>query len=752
MKSASPRYANNMLEDFPADNPAFWMEFHSLRQETSKFELSLARQLEDFGPDCGTTSKDHYETLKQLVNDRCSGPSTSLTPIEEGGSPFVRRPIPPAPFVEFADALYELNRHRAKLTAAFRNWHESSARLQDEMHNLETKFAEFRHIEGRYKKKVEKYLGLKPGTTDKKLTAMASKIYLRKQLLEIKRLELWTLLRNIRVGQELAILRPFSQVMGAFQELCTEGSKICAPLTEKIAQMEAEVNHDSDLVNVIRESNNEAMKKKGDEFTLHQRTASSFASEVRSDVRSTGIRDVDASTADSTIPKVTATEHQGQLYYPYPAFQPVWVRLKKGKLSIEAEGAANKTVDVLLCTIKEKRDSRMRFVFEVISPSSRFQLQALSAQDLNYWLSVIQNAVSLQLNSQGSASSKIGTETGEFLAIPENDLSHQLEQLRAIPGNDQCADCQSDKPEWLSINLGIMVCLTCSGVHRSLGTHISKVRSANLDKIDLSMMAFLEAIGNTNANAMWEGKIVSRLGGVKRPQIAGSDKAIRNMWISSKYAIKQYVIPPEFAESDPQYCYSCKKQGYKVDPLFEMLDEAKLQTVRECLGNVECKKKNQQVEINLRLFDAIRRGCALDAMKCLIWGADVNAHIGFTKGDNPECFDGKTALHHVASDAENPSRLVLAEMIIANSANSQSRDCRGWTALHYAAYNQDVAMVELLLNRGGKNLISLVDRDAKRPRTALRVAMLTDDNPAIPLLLAAEQEYNRKEEKKTAAA
>lgn len=47
------------------------MEFHSLRQETNKFELSLARQLEDFGSDCGTTSKDHYETLKQLVNESC---------------------------------------------------------------------------------------------------------------------------------------------------------------------------------------------------------------------------------------------------------------------------------------------------------------------------------------------------------------------------------------------------------------------------------------------------------------------------------------------------------------------------------------------------------------------------------------------------------------------------------------------------------------------------------------------------------
>ena len=35
-----------------------------------------------------------------------------------------------------------------------------------------------------------------------------------------------------------------------------------------------------------------------------------------------------------------------------------------------------------------------------------------------------------------------------------------------VPGNDKCADCSSPRPNWASINLGIMVCIKCSGIHR----------------------------------------------------------------------------------------------------------------------------------------------------------------------------------------------------------------------------------------------------------------------------------------------
>ena len=49
-----------------------------------------------------------------------------------------------------------------------------------------------------------------------------------------------------------------------------------------------------------------------------------------------------------------------------------------------------------------------------------------------------------------------------------------LDALRAVPGNAACCDCGAPDPDWASLNLGQLMCIECSGVHRRLGVHISK--------------------------------------------------------------------------------------------------------------------------------------------------------------------------------------------------------------------------------------------------------------------------------------
>jgi ribosomal protein L37AE/L43A len=64
----------------------------------------------------------------------------------------------------------------------------------------------------------------------------------------------------------------------------------------------------------------------------------------------------------------------------------------------------------------------------------------------------------------------------------EVDYRELVVELKQKPENKKCADCGSTETKWTSTNLGIFLCPDCSGVHRNLGTHITKVRSTILVK------------------------------------------------------------------------------------------------------------------------------------------------------------------------------------------------------------------------------------------------------------------------------
>lgn len=83
-------------------------------------------------------------------------------------------------------------------------------------------------------------------------------------------------------------------------------------------------------------------------------------------------------------------------------------------------------------------------------------------------------------------------------------------------------------PDWASLNLGALMCIECSGIHRNLGTHLSRVRSLDLDDWPVELSTVMTAIGNAMANSVWEGALESyskpgsdsaRLASVRKTQV-----------------------------------------------------------------------------------------------------------------------------------------------------------------------------------------------------------------------------------------
>lgn len=164
--------------------------------------------------------------------------------------------------------------------------------------------------------------------------------------------------------------------------------------------------------------------------------------------------------------------------------------------------------------------------------NKQWHFEAASSEERDEWVLAIEQEIFRSLQGNESTKSK---------QQPNSTTDSELMQTvkTKVPGNGYCADCGAPSPDWASLNLGILMCIECSGVHRNLGSHISKVRSIGLDEWAPGHLSVMQTIGNELANSVWEAVVpVNR----ERPT-ANAAREVKEAWIRSKYESKEFVAP-----------------------------------------------------------------------------------------------------------------------------------------------------------------------------------------------------------------
>ncbi|KAM3863861.1 arf-GAP with dual PH domain-containing protein 2 [Diretmus argenteus] len=109
-----------------------------------------------------------------------------------------------------------------------------------------------------------------------------------------------------------------------------------------------------------------------------------------------------------------------------------------------------------------------------------------------------------------------------------------LLELVKQPENNRCADCSAADPDWASYNLGVFVCLNCSGIHRSLS---SRVKSIRLDFWEDELVELMKSNGNANVRAYYEKDVPPYFYRPREHDCA----VLREQWIRAKYERKEFI-------------------------------------------------------------------------------------------------------------------------------------------------------------------------------------------------------------------
>uniref|UniRef100_A0A8D3DXC3 Arf-GAP with coiled-coil, ANK repeat and PH domain-containing protein n=1 Tax=Scophthalmus maximus TaxID=52904 RepID=A0A8D3DXC3_SCOMX len=447
-----------------------------------------------------------------------------------------------------------------------------------------------------------------------------------------------------------------------------------------------------------------------------------------------------------------------------------WFSIQNNQLVYQKKFKDNPTVvveDLRLCTVKHCEDIERRFCFEVVSPTKSCMMQADSEKLRLAWIKAVQNSIATAFRDKGDEDEKLdrksSTSTGSLDSggePKERSLKGEsaLQKVLAIQGNACCCDCGQPDPRWASINLGITLCIQCSGIHRSLGVHFSKVRSLTLDTWEPELLKLMCELGNGEINQIYEARREEL--GARKPQPGdprystsrkhiGIFRSKRNKFLR-KITNSSEHLPPRPPPPTPKLRPGSNASGKtavargseprrdslfcadELDSLFSYFDtSAKLRSMksadsgiqnsadgsREMLANTQSNNslaeagETQKTHIQypkeysqgLQLYWASCARSLPDMAEALAHGAEVN-------WVNTED-DKRTPLIMAVQGGS----LVACEFLLQNAANVNQQDAQGRGPLHHATMLGHTGQVCLFLKRGANQ--NAADIDEKTPLT-----------------------------------
>uniref|UniRef100_A0A8C6WYE3 ArfGAP with SH3 domain, ankyrin repeat and PH domain 1b n=1 Tax=Neogobius melanostomus TaxID=47308 RepID=A0A8C6WYE3_9GOBI len=363
-------------------------------------------------------------------------------------------------------------------------------------------------------------------------------------------------------------------------------------------------------------------------------------------------------------------EKKGYLLKKSDGLRKVWQRrqcsVKGGMLTISHATSNRQPVKLNLLTCQVKPSGEDRKCFDLISHNRTYHFQAEDEQEFVIWISVLTNSKEEALNMAFRGEQSSGGEDGL------EDLTKAIiEDVLRMPGNEVCCDCGAADPKWLSTNLGILTCIECSGIHREMGVHISRIQSMELDKLGTSELLLAKNVGNSSFNEIMEGNLPSPS---PKPN-PSSDMTVRKEFITAKYVDHKYARK------------TCSSAAAKMIELFEAVQS------RDLLSLIQVYAEG--VELMEPLPEA-----------------------------GPET--GETALHYSVRTADQTS-LHLVDFLVQNRYS----DGVGNTALHYCCMYEKPECLKLLLR--GKPATDITNQNGETALDVARRLRNTQCEEAVSI-------------------